>query len=409
MSKRSRRATRLYLGRGVHPADGWVNVDEVSHVGNQDAGRGRPADPAPSTVVFTCLHASVAGSSRSLATVLAHLPPQYRRVIAAPRGPVTAFLRERRLAEGFVTIPSPGRFRSLTRVAAATSLARWILVHRRSITVVHANGLADLGVVWPGAWLARIPVVVWSHKPGSIAPRTRRGAVIGRRFVRRLRWVAASAVARDTLIEGRLADRDEIQIIENPIDAADVVGPRASENGVTVGFLGDASRRKGFQFLPDIVAGAGHEGVRWLIFAKPRRSGELAEAWQALGSMPNVEVVGRQIDVRAAYSRCDIVICPSVNESFCRVAAEAMANGIAVVGTDLPALRNLVGNGTAGLLFPAGDVEAAAEAVRLLVRNPALRDRLGRRGRESASEYDPVVVAARFADVYAAADQDAFG
>jgi glycosyltransferase involved in cell wall biosynthesis len=359
-------------------------------------------------VLFTCLHASVAGSSRSLATLLAHLPADYRRVVAAPRGAFTAFVSERQLAEEFVTIRSPGRIRTLTRVAASLSLGKWIIVHGRSIAAVHANGLADFGIVWPGAWLAGVPVVVWSHKPGAVAPRTRRSALVGRWLVRRLRWVAASVVALETLVDGGFTERERIEIIENPIDPADVVAPRVCADGVTVGFLGDASWRKGFQFLPDIVTRVGQEQVRWLIFARPRANGELAEAWRAVDTMPNVHVVGRELDVRAAYSQCDIVICPSLNESFCRVAAEAMTNGIAVVASDLPALKDLVGDGRAGLLFPIGDVNAAADAVRLLVCDPALRERLGRSGRESASHYDPRVTAARFAEVYATASHGAF-
>ena len=60
-------------------------------------------------------------------------------------------------------------------------------------------------------------------------------------------------------------------------------------------------------------------------------------------------------------------MCPSVLESFCRVAAEAMLNGIPVVGSDLAPIRALLGDDEAGLLFPVGDTHRAAEAIARLV------------------------------------------
>ena len=83
------------------------------------------------------------------------------------------------------------------------------------------------------------------------------------------------------------------------------------------------------------------------------------------------------------YARCDVVVCPSVLDSFCRVAAEAMLNGIPVAGSDLPPIRALLGDDEAGLLFPVGDTEAAAEAIARLVGDERLRV-AARRGRAPA-------------------------
>jgi glycosyltransferase involved in cell wall biosynthesis len=82
-----------------------------------------------------------------------------------------------------------------------------------------------------------------------------------------------------------------------------------------------------------------------------------------------------------------VVVCPSVQESFCRVAAEAMLNGIPVVGSDLEPVRALLGDGDAGLLFPVGDVAAGAEAIVRLARDPGLRQRLGDQGRARAAVF----------------------
>jgi glycosyltransferase involved in cell wall biosynthesis len=59
------------------------------------------------------------------------------------------------------------------------------------------------------------------------------------------------------------------------------------------------------------------------------------------------------------------------------VLVEAMALGLPVVSSDLPAIRELVTDGVDGLLVPAGDAERLAVAVRRLLDDPRLRHALG--------------------------------
>jgi phosphatidylinositol alpha-mannosyltransferase len=80
-----------------------------------------------------------------------------------------------------------------------------------------------------------------------------------------------------------------------------------------------------------------------------------------------------------------------------------MANGLPVVGSDLAPIRALLGDdgdGAAGLLFPTGDVAAAAEAVDRLATDAALRDRLGAAGRRRAAAFDPAAVAEQLRACY---------
>ncbi|MCK6094371.1 glycosyltransferase [Micrococcus sp. EYE_162] len=65
---------------------------------------------------------------------------------------------------------------------------------------------------------------------------------------------------------------------------------------------------------------------------------------------------------------------------------EASATARPVIASDLPALRELVEDGHTGLLFPAGDDAALADALDLLGEDPALRARLGAEGRAWALE-----------------------
>jgi glycosyltransferase involved in cell wall biosynthesis len=109
---------------------------------------------------------------------------------------------------------------------------------------------------------------------------------------------------------------------------------------------------------------------------------------------------GRASDVREAYARCDAIICPSLRESFSRIAAEAMVNGLPVVASDIEPFRDLLGRDEAGLLFAPGDVGAAARAVRRLLDEPELRTTLGDEGRRRSEAFKPGPIAARLAELY---------
>jgi glycosyltransferase involved in cell wall biosynthesis len=63
---------------------------------------------------------------------------------------------------------------------------------------------------------------------------------------------------------------------------------------------------------------------------------------------------------------------------------EYMASGRAVIASDLPSTAEIVEDGVNGLLYPPGDVQALAAALKRLHEDAALRERLGKAGREQA-------------------------
>jgi glycosyltransferase involved in cell wall biosynthesis len=130
----------------------------------------------------------------------------------------------------------------------------------------------------------------------------------------------------------------------------------------------------------------------------------MEDTWSVLrAESERVEVNEKVADVRLAYRRLDIVFCPSRNESFCRVAAEAMMNGLPVVASDIEPLRALLGNDEAGILFPVDDVASASAALTRLVADPALRFRLGAVGRKRAHAFEPGAIADQLLDLYGVA------
>ncbi|MGH2792385.1 MAG: glycosyltransferase family 4 protein [Actinomycetota bacterium] len=346
-------------------------------------------------VLFVCLARGLGGSTRSLATVLEGLPSSFRRVVCTPSGgPFLRSLRERNLVEVHIDIPNRGRRLTgkLSRFAAMFKVASWVRSHRGAISAMHANGPEELNLVAPVARLYGVPVVVWSHAR-DVSPSMRRLRPLLRLLLRGVdvRWASVSGHARDVLVEAGLCLPDAVEIIPNPIDPEDVVGATTTgRDDVVIGYLGSDAPYKGFLLLPDVIEALGYEGVRWLIFSNERAS-RGNDAWTRLRALPaeRATVVGKVADVGGAYAQCDIVFLPSLEESFGRVAAEAMLNGVPVVASDLAPVREVLGRDEAGLFFPPGDVIAASRRLRELIDDPSLRVAMGEAGRRRARQFEP--------------------
>lgn len=124
---------------------------------------------------------------------------------------------------------------------------------------------------------------------------------------------------------------------------------------------------------------------------------ELA-AWRQQGI---VELWGHRTDMAAVLAQAHIVVLPSYREGLPKVLVEAAACGRAVVTTDVPGCRDAIQDGVTGVLVPARDAHALADAVRALVSDPLRCERMGRAGRLLAeAEFDVDRVVAEHLSLY---------
>jgi D-inositol-3-phosphate glycosyltransferase len=100
------------------------------------------------------------------------------------------------------------------------------------------------------------------------------------------------------------------------------------------------------------------------------------------------------------YSAAEILIMPSHYESFGMVALEAMACGTPVVASQVGGLAFLVQDGITGFVVPGGDAEALANTLERLMKDPDLRERLGRQAAEYARFYSWDKIAGRVKTIY---------
>jgi glycosyltransferase involved in cell wall biosynthesis len=217
--------------------------------------------------------------------------------------------------------------------------------------------------------------------------------------------VAVSTTARDVVVANRLANADDVEIIPNPISGEAVLATERSSRGgrIRIGFLGAATPAKGFDLLPEVMVLTADLPITWHLYVTRNRSDFEIPVWQSIDSL-GIELVerGRVHDVRDAYAECDVVFNPSRHESFSRVTAEALMNGIPVIGSDILPIRELLGVSGAGILFAPGDPRGAAEAVRLLVGDRELLERERSFARSAGHTFEPSAIAERMLIVYQA-------
>lgn len=165
-------------------------------------------------------------------------------------------------------------------------------------------------------------------------------------------------------------------------------------------FFGRLVREKGLDMFAETIARLRERGHR----VRPMIVGDgPARSWLAQ-RLPNASFLGHLEGdaLGRAVASADIFINPSVTEAFGNVTLEAMAAGLAIVSADVPSASALIADRRSGLLVPAGDATAFADATARLIDQPLLRTALGRAAAEAADGYRWDDILAGVVDVYRA-------
>jgi glycosyltransferase involved in cell wall biosynthesis len=115
----------------------------------------------------------------------------------------------------------------------------------------------------------------------------------------------------------------------------------------------------------------------------------------------NIAFIRDERRMAQAYAAMDCLFYATAAETFCLVAAEALASGRPVTAFDTGPLPEIVRHGIDGLLAPAGDPAALAACAARLAADPESARRMGRSGRDRAVElFDFRRVAASYLELY---------
>ena len=101
------------------------------------------------------------------------------------------------------------------------------------------------------------------------------------------------------------------------------------------------------------------------------------------------------------YASADVFVFPSTTETLGNVVLEALASGVPAVVVDRGGPQDLVEDGVTGFVARANDVVDIADRVETLLRDAALRARMGEAARAAAAERDWSAINGRLLDSYA--------
>jgi glycosyltransferase involved in cell wall biosynthesis len=213
------------------------------------------------------------------------------------------------------------------------------------------------------------------------------------RFYRRADHVLVPTPAlRQDMLTVRGVDR--VTVWSRGIDRAlfspgqrDVAWRRANgwnDDDVVILFFGRLVLEKGVDIFIATIRRLQAQGLR--IRSLIVGAGPAASKFAAL---PDAVLTGHLdgADLARAVASADILLTPSVTETFGNVVLEAMASGLAIVSADVDSARALIEPDITGTLCPATNVEEFASAVAALVADPGRRHRLGRAARQASAAY----------------------
>ena len=211
--------------------------------------------------------------------------------------------------------------------------------------------------------------------------------------LRRATAIASTSHAMARQVQRLTPERREIAVTPFGVDLTQFAPVPRADRPLTIGTVKSLAPKYGVDLLlrafaglvadADVQAAAG--ACRLLVVGDGPQRAELGALARELGIAQRVEFSGAvaHADVPSWLNRLDIYAAPSRldSESFGVAVVEAGACALPVVVSDAGGLPEVVRDGETGLVVPRDDVPALQAALKRLVLDAALRDRLGRAGR----------------------------
>lgn len=176
---------------------------------------------------------------------------------------------------------------------------------------------------------------------------------------------------------------------------------------VLFGLIGRLDRQKGsLEFVDAASEVLKHHPHARFVMVGGNTVGESDIAREVEGRLRDLELAGKVIltdfrtDIPDVMNALDVFVMPSYEENFANVMLEALASGLACIGTDSGGTPEILSNGKVGKLCEPKSHRSLASAMDALIRNPAERRALGEAAREKAlREYEMAQVFRRIEDL----------
>ena len=314
---------------------------------------------------------------------------------------------------GVPSVPVPGRSEYRMPLRLSEEVKRDLAAFAPN--VVHVTSPDPVGhraITWGRKH--GVPVLASVHTRFETYPRYYHMAfleplavAIMRRFYRRCdAMVAPSESTAEVMREQRMGfdigiwSRGVDRVIFDP-SRRDLAWRRSlgiGDDEFTIGFLGRVVVEKGLDVFADTMALLRSRGVPHRVLVVGQGP---AKAWFA-DRAPEAVFTGMLThgDLGRAVASMDMLLNPSVTETFGNVTLEAMASGLPVVAARATGSNSLVVDGETGTLCEPGNIPAFADAVTAYITDPELRATHGAAGEVRSRAYTWDAINSVVADTY---------
>ena len=277
----------------------------------------------------------------------------------------------------------------------------FLFFRRERFDIVHSTTPKAGMLCAVAGYLARIPIRLhtftgqpWAELSGAMRWIAKAGDRVTARLdtlcyadsPSQVEFIVAEGIAKNGKIEvlgaGSLAGVDLSRF--DPEKWADSGKALREELGIPeshriIAFIGRVTRDKGINELVEAFGMLRRDGLKCtllLIGPGERGDGSLSNS-AAHTTDPDIRYIGYSPEPERFLAVTDIFCLPSYREGFGNVVVEAAAMGIPTVGTDIVGLKDAVVDGKTGILVPPKDSEALACALKTLLADDALRQKMG--------------------------------
>lgn len=296
-------------------------------------------------------------------------------VITQPESPLARRIGGAGLAASVVRMRADWDLAAARRIHSYVRAWRPDLVHAHDARA-HAMALAAL------TGLRQIPLVVTRRVQFVPRGRLKYGSRVAR-------FIAISQAVKDAMCRGGIS-ADRIDVVYSGVPTPTFAAPRDwrlelgwPDDSVICGIVGAMTQEKGTDLLRDIAQSLSPEARERcrLLFLGGQAKGAVR-----IGPLEGYRA-GFVDEIHAAMARLDVLWHPSSAEGLGTSVIDAMALGVPPVAFAVGGLPELVAQEKTGLLVPAGDASAFADAASKLALDPQFRHALGSAGRERASHF----------------------
>lgn len=223
--------------------------------------------------------------------------------------------------------------------------------------------------------------------------------------------VTCSETGRSTMAAAAPEFTDKIHRIYHGIETGNwAIDRHPASSPSRIVAVGRLTPKKGFSILVEALAllRTNSRDVHVTIIGEGRERQNLQALAEDLNVSDRLHLAGRldQKQIRDAFSTATAFVLPSViletnnQDGVANAMLEAMASGVPVVVSDIPALKEILEPEKTALLFPQGNPSALAGSLERLLNDPALAERIGAAGQGRVAEFDLSDAARNLAELF---------